>query len=130
MRVVSRAGLLAMVAVAATATTASAHPGFRPGEVPAGGPVEVDLVVPHGCGVDGQEPVDGGPSSPTTVVAVSMREGLRLEPLPRDGFTAAVEEDDSVAVWEATDGGVDGELVLPAIVEIAGTVGDELLVPV
>jgi len=129
-RLVSRAGLLALVVVAATATAASAHPGFRPGDVPAGGPAEVVLVVPHGCGVDGQEPVDGGPSSPTTVVAVSMQEGLRLDPLPRDGFTATVEQDDTVAVWEATDGGVDGELVLPAIVEVAGTVGEDLLVPV
>lgn len=124
-----RIGLLTVAAVLATATAASAHPGFRPDEVPAG-QAEVELVMEHSCGVDGEDPVPGGPSSPTTLVAVSWPDGFRLDPRRLDGFTVEVDEDEGVSSWEATDGGVDGELVLPAVVTVEGTVGEDLLVPV
>lgn len=119
---------MALVAVLATGTAAAAHPGFRPAEVPAGGPVAVELVVPHACGVDGGEPGAGDQVSPTTEVAVAQADDVTLQPeaIPR----WSVEVDDEVARWTTEALDATGELVLPGRVDVTADVGDVLFVQV
>ncbi len=112
------------VAVLATATAAAAHPGFRPDEVPTGGPVAVELVVPHGCG----DEAGGAGTSPTVLVLAQESDEFVLVPSVAPGWE--VQAEDGAAGWRAVDGGTADELVLPALVEVDAAVGTQLAVAV
>lgn len=110
--------------VVLTASAASAHPSWDPSEVQTGGAVAVDLVVPHACAADGGEPADGDEVSPITEVAMQLSDTFTIDPQPIDGWGVLVE--DGVAAWLADGPGSDGDLVLPAIIEVDGEVGHVL----
>ena len=71
----SRTGLLTWATIAAVlvpATGAAAHPGLRPNELRPGETIEAELIVPHGCGTEGERPEDAASASPTVEVAAEI----------------------------------------------------------
>lgn len=98
----------AIVVATLTAAPAWAHPSFRPDEVPAGEPTEVELTIAHDC------EVPGGGTSPTTVVDVQVPDGIAaVEPLERDGWTLNLAGDADGSIlrveWTRDDGTTETE---------------------
>ncbi|MDX1510067.1 MAG: DUF1775 domain-containing protein [Nitriliruptorales bacterium] len=99
---------LAILAVAAVALVAEAfpvlaHPTFSPGSAPAGTPTVAELIIPHGCALDGGMPEAEDDQSPTRIVDVQVPDGATITPHPRDGWTLEVREDGFAWTAEAPD---------------------------
>lgn len=91
-RVVS-AGAAATVMVVGLATAASAHPTFRPNEVPPGEELDLTLLVPHGCNPEGGMPEEGN-AEPTLELAVQVPDWIEIEPVEKDGWILDITETD------------------------------------
>ncbi len=115
-RRVSACRLLVGTAVAggallASTSAASAHADVYPARIAVATTTEVDLVLDHGCGVDGEPGVDE-PATPTVLVELIVPDDLRIEALPVPGWRVLDDGGGSI-VWEATGPGTDAALVLP-----------------
>lgn len=117
-----------------TPTAAAAHPAFTPKEVPAGDRYDVDLVIPHGCGVEGERPTEGDEASPTVEIAVGLTDRLTaIEPRVVEGWTTEVEESGdgpSAVVWRDDGGATTEPITLPLTITLVGEAGAHVDVPV
>lgn len=118
--VVTRAGTLAAALALVTASAAGAHPGLRPDEVPAGSATEAEIVIPHGCGTEGDVPEDDDDPSPTTQVALEWPDDVEVVPGEVDGWATTV--DDGVTTWDDAGGATTEPIVLPVTVQVAADV--------
>jgi len=127
----STLGGFAAVVVAAVllpATVASAHPGLRPNELRPGESIEAELIIPHGCGTEGERPEDAAQASPTVEVAVLWPEGIEIRPVEVDGWTTSL--DDDVAMWEDDGGATTDAILLPLTMAAAVEASGDILVSV
>lgn len=112
------AGLLVL-----TATTAFAHPGFTPNQMPVGEPVEANFVITHGCTF-----VEGD-AQRTVRVDLGYTDQVRITPHEVDGWD--VVDDGQAIVWTDAGGSTTDTIVFPLTVTvISGAEGDRVYLPV
>lgn len=119
---------LVVAAVLLPATIAAAHPGLRPNELRPGETIEAELIIPHGCGTEGERPEDAAQASVTVEVAVQWPEGIEIRPVEVDGWTTSLDEE--VAMWEDDGGATTDAILLPVTMTAAVEASGDILVSV
>jgi uncharacterized protein YcnI len=86
---------------------AAAHAGLMPGDLAPGEVTEGELVIVHGCGLDGTVPASDDDEFATTAVTLDRPDGLSIVPREVEGWTLSTETgpdgEVSSARWESTD---------------------------
>ena len=118
--------LLALLAAMALWTgPAAAHVALMPSEAEAEQPLETQLIVTHGCGPEGEVPLDEDEAAPITSVTMQVPEGVDVRPGEVDGWQASVDtgHGPTQVVWDSEDG--EGE-ALGLQFDLEVTAGDDL----
>lgn len=121
---------VAAAAVLLPATMAAAHPGLRPNELRPGETIESELLIPHGCGTEGDVPDDADVASPTVELGIQWPDGIEIRPMEVDGWTTAVGEEEAVATWLDDGGATTDALLLPLTISASVEAAGDILVPV
>lgn len=109
-------------------SVAAAHPGLRPNELRPGETVEAELIIPHGCGTEGDVPEEGDVVSPTVEVAVQWPDGIEIRPVEVDGWATDVA--DGVATWLDDGGATTDAILVPVMVSATTDLQGEIFVSV
>jgi uncharacterized protein YcnI len=111
--------------VLASAATALAHPSFNPNAIPAGEAVASQLVIPHGCAVDGGRPTGGEAALPTVRFDLQYTDQVAIVPGEVEGWSVA--DDGEAIVWTDAGGASTEPILLPVTLTVtSGSAGDQL----
>lgn len=122
---------LTMAMLALAVLPALAHVAFNPSRLAPGEQVDAQLVVTHGCGVDGGMPAQPEDAVATTAVELTVPPSVTVLPGEADGWEA--QSTPGTVVWaNQSDEGADGTVSLPVTVRAhdEAEVGDVLRLPV
>ena len=106
---------------------AAAHVALMPSETDAEQPLETQLIVTHGCGPEGEVPMDEDEAAPITSVTMQVPEGVDVQPREVDGWQASVDtgHGPTQIIWDSEDGqgqalGLQFDLELTAAADLDG----------
>lgn len=108
-----------------SASAALAHPSFNPNAIPAGEAVASQLVIPHGCAVDGGRPTGGEAALPTVRIDLQYTEQVAIVPGEVDGWSVA--NDGDAIVWTDAGGATTEPILLPVTLTVASGAAGDLL---